>query len=126
MRGSSLLPALLSAVLAVAVAAPDGRFSWPKRQLPQDPTGVQHLTTANNVQIRYKEPGKHGVCETTPGVRSFSGYVDTAPDEHTFFYFFEARRDAANAPVTVWLNGGPGSDSLIGLYEGGWVPVFTG
>lgn len=86
--------------------------------VPAKPEGVQTLTTANNVTIRYKEPGKEGVCETTPGVKSYSGYVDLSPTSHTFFYFFEARHDPQNAPITLWLNGGPGSDSLIGLFQG--------
>ena len=34
-----------------------------------------------------------------------------------FFYFSEARKNPATAPMTLWLNGGPGSDSLIGLFE---------
>lgn len=89
-----------------------------RRQLPNEPTGVKTITTPNNVTIRYKEPGKEGICETTPGVNSYSGYIDLAPDAHTFFWFFEARHDPANAPITLWLNGGPGSDSLIGLFEG--------
>lgn len=89
-----------------------------KRQLPNEPTGVKTITSPNNVTIRYKEPGKEGVCETTPGVNSYSGYIDLAPDSHTFFWFFESRHDPANAPITLWLNGGPGSDSLIGLFEG--------
>ncbi|KAH8433625.1 uncharacterized protein LDX57_011261 [Aspergillus melleus] len=88
-----------------------------KRQLPKDPTGVKTITTPNNVTIRYKEPGTEGVCETTPGVKSYSGYVDLSPTSHTFFWFFEARHDPENAPITLWLNGGPGSDSLIGLFE---------
>ncbi|KAJ9231214.1 hypothetical protein DTO169E5_8102 [Paecilomyces variotii] len=88
-----------------------------KRQLPNEPTGVKTITSPNNVTIRYKEPGKEGVCETTPGVNSYSGYIDLAPDSHTFFWFFESRHDPANAPITLWLNGGPGSDSLIGLFE---------
>lgn len=46
------------------------------RQLPANATGVQTITTPQNVTIRYKEPGKEGVCETTPGVNSYSGYID--------------------------------------------------
>jgi hypothetical protein len=46
------------------------------RQLPADPVGVKTLTTPQNITIRYKEPGKEGVCETTPGVNSYSGYID--------------------------------------------------
>lgn len=94
------------------------RFQIHPRQLPAEPTGVQTIVSPNGVNITYKEPGKEGFCETTPGVNSYSGFVNLAPDVHSFFYFFEARNDPANAPVTLWLNGGPGSDSLIGLFQG--------
>ena len=89
------------------------------RQVPANATGVTTITAPSGAQIRYKEPGKAGVCETTPGVNSYSGYIDLAPDAHTFFWFFEARSNPADAPLTLWLNGGPGSDSLIGLFQGG-------
>ncbi|TGO46751.1 hypothetical protein BOTNAR_0567g00050 [Botryotinia narcissicola] len=85
------------------------------RGVPANATGVKTLVTPQNITIRYKEPGKEGVCETTPGVNSYSGYIDLDANSHTFFWFFEARNDPANAPVTLWLNGGPGSDSMIEL-----------
>nr|OQO18981.1 hypothetical protein B0A51_13638 [Rachicladosporium sp. CCFEE 5018] len=89
-----------------------------KRQYyPANATDVKYLVTPNNITVRYKEPGKAGVCETTPGVNSYAGYIDLAPNVRTFFWFFESRRDPANDPITLWLNGGPGSDSLISLFQ---------
>jgi carboxypeptidase D len=88
------------------------------RQVPANVTGVKTITTPQNITIRYKEPGEEGVCETTPGVKSYSGYIDLDATSHTFFWFFEARNNPTEAPVTLWLNGGPGSDSMIGLFQG--------
>ena len=69
-----------------------------------------------NVSLSYKETR---ICETTPGVKSYSGYVNLPAnaaegrlyDIHTFFWFFEARKDPSNAPLSLWLQGGPGSPS---------------
>ncbi|OIW35227.1 alpha/beta-hydrolase [Coniochaeta ligniaria NRRL 30616] len=59
---------------------------------------------------------KVNICETTKGVNSYSGYIDLDEHSHLFFWFFEARQSPKTAPITLWLNGGPGSDSLLGLF----------
>lgn len=58
-----------------------------------------------------------GVCETTPGVYQASGYGDLTSSESIWFWFFEARENPDTAPLAIWLNGGPGSSSMIGLFQ---------
>ncbi|THV50358.1 hypothetical protein BGAL_0153g00030 [Botrytis galanthina] len=107
--------ALFTVVNGAKITQRNLQASLVGRGVPANATGVKTLVTPQNITIRYKEPGKEGVCETTPGVNSYSGYIDLDANSHTFFWFFEARNDPANAPVTLWLNGGPGSDSMIEL-----------
>ena len=67
----------------------------------------------NTNQVRYKEVPP-GICEQRDDIKSFSGYVDVSSDEHIFFWFFEARNtDPTTAPLTTWINGGPGASSMV-------------
>ena len=99
-----LLPALLLAKLAAA----------------QFVTAPSNLTTKKgnaNTNVRYKQVPA-GICEQDPNVKSFSGFADVAENEHIFWWFFEARNvDPTTAPLTIWINGGPGSSSMIGLFQ---------
>lgn len=50
-------------------------------------------------------------------IRSYSGYltVNKAYNSNLFFWFYEAKNNAAKAPVILWLQGGPGASSLYGM-----------
>jgi carboxypeptidase C (cathepsin A) len=81
------------------------------------PTDLTETEGYYNQTVRYKQVPE-GICELTPGVKSFSGYVDVAPEQSIFWWFFEARNgEPEDAPLTIWINGGPGSSSMIGLFE---------
>ncbi|KAF9557182.1 hypothetical protein CPC08DRAFT_57845 [Agrocybe pediades] len=60
--------------------------------------------------LRVTEPK---LCD--PSVKQYSGYLDVADDKHLFFWFFESRTAPAEAPLILWLNGGPGCSSSTGL-----------
>jgi hypothetical protein len=63
----------LSALALVATCSVNAFMRLPldPRQLPANATDVKTITSPTGVTIRYKEPGKEGVCETTEGVNSF-------------------------------------------------------
>ncbi|RKF56908.1 Carboxypeptidase S1 [Erysiphe neolycopersici] len=58
-----------------------------------------------------------GVCETTPGVNQYSGYLSVGTNENMWFWFFEARNSPTTAPLAAWFNGGPGCSSMVGLFQ---------
>ncbi|KAL5376539.1 hypothetical protein DPSP01_010448 [Paraphaeosphaeria sporulosa] len=80
-----------------------------------------------SITIAYKKP-EPGTCTTAFSTqKQYSGYVNIPPftlapyqqayQINTFFWFFEARSNSDTAPLTIWLNGGPGSSSMIGLFQ---------
>ncbi|KAF8322592.1 serine carboxypeptidase [Clavulina sp. PMI_390] len=64
--------------------------------------------------LRIKQSPKE-FCDHT--VNSYSGYLDVGyGTKHLFFYFFESRNDPDNDDVLMWINGGPGCSSSLGLF----------
>lgn len=52
------------------------------------------------------------------GFRSHAGFftVDEKYDSNLYFWYFPSFSKKANAPVLLWLQGGPGASSLFGLF----------
>jgi carboxypeptidase D len=57
-----------------------------------------------------------GICETTPGVNQYSGYLSVGEDANMFFWFFESRNNPKTAPLVSWFGGGPFSSSEYSLF----------
>ncbi|KAI0639117.1 alpha/beta-hydrolase [Trametes polyzona] len=119
-----ILTAILPQVLAGQVPAYNGVIGG-----TADPStraqlqgAVLAATDGSSAPVK-PTPGKlrlvenSGVCETTPDVYQASGYGDLSETESLWFWFFAARNNSESAPLTLWLNGGPGSSSMIGLFQ---------
>ncbi|KAJ4300808.1 hypothetical protein N0V90_002896 [Kalmusia sp. IMI 367209] len=103
-------------------------------QFPTLPTDSIVVTSKvdPNVKISYKQTD---LCETTPGVKSFSGFVNLPKsalydmefdfDIHTYFLYFEARNDPENAPLGIYLAGGPGESSTYSAMSGEEGPCYV-
>ncbi|KAI9603992.1 hypothetical protein H4Q26_003602 [Puccinia striiformis f. sp. tritici PST-130] len=79
------------------------------------PKQISHGTRQVKGSYRYMVDSQ--VCETTPGVKTYSGYIDIGDNQSMFFWFFEARNKPKTAPLALWLNGGPGCSSLFGALQ---------
>ncbi|KAI1133194.1 carboxypeptidase S1 [Nemania abortiva] len=65
-------------------------------------------------------------AEICGNASSYSGYVrfpensmiETTHDYpiNTFFWYFESRNNPQNSPLVIWMNGGPGASSMVGLF----------
>ncbi|RPA93452.1 carboxypeptidase S1 [Choiromyces venosus 120613-1] len=82
-------------------------------------TDTQAFTSKRipGISVTYRSPK---ICEKE-GIKQYSGYVRIPPNTmsfkqdypiNTFFWFFEAHKEPEKAPLTVYLNGGPGSSSI--------------
>nr|POF17545.1 carboxypeptidase y like a [Quercus suber] len=106
-----------SPIFSSTLALPLTLLPYVLAQFIDPPTDLVSSEGYADITVRYKQV-PDGICELTPGVKSYSGYLDVEDNQHLFFWFFEARnQDPNDAPLTVWINGGPGSSSMIGLFQ---------
>lgn len=118
----ALPPSLLS-ILAALVAVPVHAQYPPASEFPN----VLSSPVDSSVTVAYKQP-TNGTCTTAfTTQKQYTGYIGIPPytlapvqqnySLNTFFWFIEARQTPESAPLTIWLNGGPGSSSMFGLFN---------
>jgi hypothetical protein len=119
-HSSSILPVTFprrrDAVLPILFAG--FRSFCCSRAICPPPEDLKNTTGYMDIPVRHKEVPTD-ICEQDPTVKSYTRYVDMSENQHIFFWFFEARSmDPENAPLTVWINSGPGSSSIDRLFQG--------
>ncbi|KIL64772.1 hypothetical protein M378DRAFT_198303 [Amanita muscaria Koide BX008] len=105
----------LVAVRASQIPLVDGIIGGVRNPTTFSPTQLETATSAAVGGLRIVE--NSGFCETTPGVYQASGYADLTSTNSLWFWYFAARNNPATAPLALWFNGGPGSSSMIGLFQ---------
>lgn len=76
------------------------------------------------ISLHLDDSFQRETCETTPGVKSFSGYVHLSPTldpavqpypNNLFLWFNESRKDPANTALAIYIDGRPGYSPLIAV-----------
>ncbi|KAJ7758308.1 Alpha/Beta hydrolase protein [Mycena metata] len=124
---ASFLPTMLFPLVSLLASLPISVLSLtgqiPSRNVLGDVNPKPIKLVAENSTQFPTTPGKlrvtenSGYCETTKDVYQASGYGDIAKNKSIWFWYFDARTNASTAPLTLWFNGGPGSSSMIGLFQ---------
>ncbi|KAJ5096593.1 carboxypeptidase Y [Penicillium angulare] len=81
---------------------------------PESTDGFQVFQSKHSdhsIRIRQQD---ESLCAA--GSAQYTGWLDIGP-KHLFFWYFESQNDPTNDPLTLWMTGGPGGSSMIGLFE---------
>jgi cathepsin A (carboxypeptidase C) len=62
--------------------------------------------------IRIKQQQNDTLCDAHS--KQYTGWLDVG-SKHLFFWYFESQNTPSEDPLVLWLTGGPGASSMVGL-----------
>jgi len=116
-------PALLSYLSLLFTTLTSASFSSPPAQFPlaasppsdHTPFHTFHSPSSPSHSIRIT-PQNSTLCATN--VTQYTGWLDLGA-HHLFFWYFAAENTPSpgTSPLTLWMTGGPGGSSMLGLLQ---------
>jgi hypothetical protein len=64
--------------------------------------------------IRIKHQQNDTICDARS--KQYTGWLDIGT-KHLFFWYFESQNNPSEDPLLLWLTGGPGGSSMIGMLQ---------
>lgn len=129
---ATLLPALaVAASIQQPVIASSDPFSNDYTILtheshPNHKLRVLAHTAADEQDIRRNAESISKYC--AGATSGYTGYLSTENDtKHFYFAYFESRSSPEDDSLLMWINGGPGCSSMMGLLmeQGMWLVLLT-
>src|ERR1700753_1194145 len=74
---------------------------------------VFHSDHSESHSIRIKKQND-SICDAHS--TQYTGWLDIG-SKHLFFWYFESQKAPEKDPLVLWLTGGPGASSMLGLFE---------
>ncbi len=101
----------LAGVAIASVQSPLGQFGQDHSDFA---VYQSHVSPSHSIRIK---PQNASLCNTT--VEQFTGWLDVGY-KHLFFWYFAAENpasDSTSLPLALWLTGGPGGSSMLGMLQ---------
>ena len=76
-------------------------------------SGSSRVTSSPSEDRIFLLPG----LPSRPDFKQYSGYLNAGDGRKFFYWFTESTKNPYRDPVLLWLNGGPGASSLLGLFQ---------
>lgn len=122
MVGIACLVKHLTSTILAAVLGSAGAAQWSltpaavsnQRQLAKTPSTPGKSALQGNRFTKKKQD--NSTCPTY-GESQWTGTINVSDGHDLSYWFFESRNDPENDPIILWMNGGPGASSTIGLFD---------